>query len=505
MPRDTPDLSEFIDWAPADGLIDPWDTLPVLQFPDLELPAAIERYAVRQSLLTGVDSGAMRLATIHACSAAMHGEVKLRLTETWDVRPAWWFNLVGNIGTGKSLVFDRAYAALEAIQQQISERFMGDHRAWTEECAALKRGQKKDPEPRPVRQALYYSGTIEGLRDLLQHQPAGTTYLADELAGFIGSIDKYNQRGGADADRGLYLASRTGGPKTIIRAGRTIVVPNFLMQLGGGISPEKLAELGAGLTEDGMLQRSALYILPQQGRMRSAEPDGSTEAFHELTQQLFQLDGTREDIVFGLSNKAAEQFASFCEVIRELRNAQPIGLPFAGFCNKLPLLWGNLALTLHCCESVSRRRTQVSEQTAETVTRLIRECLIPNAAFVYMNLSGGHGYNIAAVQGIASFLLRRDPEQRRVRLGDFNASVRACRTLGSDELTRLVKHLWHGGWLEPEDTREREPRIWLINPAVFPHFAAKRRQEFERARMVRELIADAVARRRDGGREATID
>jgi hypothetical protein len=77
---------------------------------------------------------------------------------------------------------------------------------------------------------------MEALQTILGRQDRGIGVVRSELAGWIGSLEKYAGAKGGAADRAFFLQAFDGGPNVIDRVSRgTIAVSNLLITMFGGI------------------------------------------------------------------------------------------------------------------------------------------------------------------------------------------------------------------------------------------------------------------------------
>jgi hypothetical protein len=128
-----------------------------------------------------------------------------------------------------------------------------------------------DPEP-VFRRKLVEDATTEKLADLLKSNPDGLLYFNDELAGLFGGMDAYRAKAGKD--RPTWLKFKDGAAVVVDRMGRdSIYIPVGAVSVLGGMQPEKIQPLSAGLSDDGMLQRFLPIILRRTGDGEDVAPD----------------------------------------------------------------------------------------------------------------------------------------------------------------------------------------------------------------------------------------
>ncbi|WP_210212754.1 hypothetical protein, partial [Mesorhizobium sp. M7A.F.Ca.ET.027.03.2.1] len=65
------------------------------------------------------------------------------------------------------------------------------------------------------------------------------------------------------------------------------------------------------------------------------------------------------------------------------------------------------------------------------------------------------------------------------------------RAMDNHEAQSVLERLDAFGWLEPAHASRRDSLQWTVRPAVHALFASRAKDETERRRKVREVIADA--------------
>src|SRR5262249_43084073 len=103
-----------------------------------------------------------------------------------------------------------------------------------------------------------HDATPEKIAEILSREPRGALMAHDELAGWLGSFERYNS--GASS-RAFYLSCWNGGnfvKDRVCQGARDpyaeIRVQNLALSLLGGIQPDRLSAI-RDLTSDGLLQR----------------------------------------------------------------------------------------------------------------------------------------------------------------------------------------------------------------------------------------------------------
>src|SRR5262249_55533718 len=149
-----------------------------------------------------------------------------------------WTAIVGESGTAKTPAFKLVMRPVRERQRKAlgcHDEAMREHEAdlarWEKEQAAWKRTDgdggepPRKPPPPPAERYVVSDTTVEALAPILLENPRGLLLARDELAGWIGSFDRYAGRGKAGTDAANWLSMfnaeslivdrKTGVPRTI--------------------------------------------------------------------------------------------------------------------------------------------------------------------------------------------------------------------------------------------------------------------------------------------------
>jgi hypothetical protein len=221
---------------------------------------------------------------------------------------------------------------------------------------------------------------VEALAPILQENPRGVLLARDELAGWIGSFDRYASTGGksrADAANWLSMFNaesvivdrKTGIP-------RTIHVPSAAVCITGGIQPGILRRvLGREHRESGLLARLLLTWPPRRPkRWTEADIDESVEAeLARLVDRLYELqpttgaDGDPRPVLVRLDRDAKIVWRAYYDA-HAIEQATLDG-DLAAAWSKLEEYAARLALVIHyirwaACEVADETRMDVDSMNA---------------------------------------------------------------------------------------------------------------------------------------------
>jgi hypothetical protein len=274
-PRDTwpePDMRLVADDRPV---------APMLE--EDALPAGWERWITEEAAARACPRDYIAAALIGAASAWIGNSRRVAATADWSEPAHLWVALIGAPSCGKT-------PALEPVIRVSRELERDAEPAWRETCARVERDAEvaKAVEkawretlretasgggPRPNRpldaeqpavpprpRILAMDSTTEEIQRLQADAARGLLYVRDELAGLLGSFDRYSGNG---ADRAFFLECWNGGAYVCDRVryhGVPIRIEHAALAILGGMVPDRLRSLLAG-ADDGLVERF-IFVWP---------------------------------------------------------------------------------------------------------------------------------------------------------------------------------------------------------------------------------------------------
>jgi hypothetical protein len=315
---DLPEHGDIVDWVNAhgdaaelDGMraeiealaeeVEAWrpdaaDNLAFRPFPVDALPEPLRGFVDAGARAIGCDPSYLALPLLTAIAAAIGNTRRLELKRGWLAPPILWGAIVGESGTAKTPAFRLVMRPVRERQRKALERhaedmkqYEADLARWEKDMAAWKRDKNaasnppEKPDPPQAERFIVSDTTVEALAPILLANPRGLLLGRDELAGWIGSFDRYSGKARAGADSANWLSMfnaesiivdrKTGIP-------RTIHVPQAAVCVTGGIQPAILQRaLGIEHRESGLAARLLLACPPRKAkRWTEADIDLSAEA-----------------------------------------------------------------------------------------------------------------------------------------------------------------------------------------------------------------------------------
>lgn len=291
------------DWPPAQLDLATDDPVPPPAFDPALFPPPWAGWITRAAEGAGAPPDYVGCALLGVAGAAIGNARWGSPWEGWRHPPVVNVACIGLPSAGKSPAINAVAEPLAALAGDLNDDFeerMRAHRGAAQEAkerralweadvkAAVKENRPPPAEPlaaaepaRPCKRRLCSTDpTVEAARDLSASNPRGLLLHRDELAGWIGSMDRYG-KGGAGADRAFWLQAYEGGRWTSDRVkdgddGRD--VPHLTRGIVGGIQPDRLASILLSGDDDGLSARF-IYAWPAPPSGVSDPPAGKSLPF----------------------------------------------------------------------------------------------------------------------------------------------------------------------------------------------------------------------------------
>jgi hypothetical protein len=432
---DLPDHGDIVDWIEAhrdaqagelrqlvQALADEVEVVqydqPVAQiehsqpFPTDALPEPIRRFVVAGAKAIGCDASYLALPMLTAVASAIGNTRRLQLKRGWSAPAIIWTAIVGESGTAKTPAFklvmkpirERQGKALQKYAELLNS-YESDLAHFEKAMAAWKRAKKTDeppptkPNPPQAERCIVSDATVEAMAPLLLANPRGLLLARDELAGWIGSFDRYaGGKGGADAAH--WLSMHNGESIVVDRKtgnARTIYVPQASVSVTGGIQPGILHRaLGIEHRESGLAAR-LLLTCPSRRPKRWTEADIDPIAEAEiarLVERLFELQPAIDDdelrpVVISLTRDAKAAWKSYYNT--HAQEQADLNGELSAAWSKLEEYAARLALVIHyarwAADDPDLQRSDVVDLASITAGITLVQWFKSEACRIYARLS----------------------------------------------------------------------------------------------------------------------
>ncbi|MFH1266011.1 MAG: DUF3987 domain-containing protein, partial [Planctomycetota bacterium] len=286
-------------------------------FPIEALPEPVRSFVAKAARAIGCDPSYIALPMLSGLASAIGNTRCIQLKRCWTEPAIIWTAIVGESGTLKTPAFKLAVRSIHQLQirklrehQAAHEQFEKGHLRYEADLSAWKKEAAKGkgtagappekPEPPQAERYIVSDITVEALAPILLANQRGVLLARDELAGWVGSFDRYvSGKGGADASHwesmhngeSIVVDRKTGQP-------RTIYVPSASASVTGGIQPGILDRvMGVEHRESGLLAR-LLLAFPPRGAKRWTEAEIAPEletAISAIFDRLYDLRAGEDD------------------------------------------------------------------------------------------------------------------------------------------------------------------------------------------------------------------
>lgn len=289
--------------------------------------------------------------------------------------------------------------------------------------------------PRPPR-SIVHDATAEKIAEIVSRAPSGALMVQDELAGWIGSFDRYGSGGSA---RAFFLSAFNGGPHLKDRVGQgvrddtaEIRIENLALGSLGGIQPDRLAGL-RDLTSDGLLQRFLVVLMAEAKRGNQKSPVSAQE---KLYNDLIKSIHGKPPVQYRFAPDAEPVLSHVLDRLYELEQVQGFPSALIGAIGKLKGYYARLALTLQVTAehsaTIHGQSTSaggvISKETAAATEILLFEFLLPHTYGLY-DVIANSGQDRDTVRAIGDFILASN--KVRLRPSDLTAGVRRLEADGT--------------------------------------------------------------------------
>lgn len=322
------------------------------------------------------------MSLLTAIATAIGNTCWLKVKNGWMERPLLNVALLGNPGSVKS-------HPMKFAMNPILDRDIQSRQRYTEEMKdyekRLKAGENP-PKPK-CRQRIVQDVTMEGLCQIMEDNSAGVCLLSDELANWLGSMDKY-RKGGNDV--GTWLSIFNAQPIFVDRKGddAKITIAHPFVNVLGSIQPMIFKGYFSGkFLHNGLLSRILVIFnegpdkMPYDSYMDM--PEELVDQWRRLIDAILDLtDGYYEfgEAVYTLSDDAKAAFSAWSDRTTDEVNEEE-DKTICEFFQKIKSYVYRFALVLQILEEIIARKCsdRVVHSRAMIFATMIGDYLMDNA------------------------------------------------------------------------------------------------------------------------------
>lgn len=322
------------------------------------------------------------MSLLFALATAIGDTCWVKVKTEWAERPLMYVALLGDPGSVKSHPIKFAMKPILDRDIQYRKRYaeeLNDYRK------RLKAGE--DPPKPQCRQRIVQDVTMEGLCKVLETNPAGLCLLSDELANWLGSMDKY-RKGGNDV--ATWLSIFNAHSILVDRKGvddKTTIERPFVNVIGS-IQPKVFVKYFSGqLKHNGLLSRIQVVFSDGPDKMPYDSykdiPEDLVDEWRRLINRILDLtDGYYElgKAEYALSENAKASFSRWSDTTTDMVN-QEEDKSIREFFQKIKSYVYRYALVIQILEEAieGKRSDSIVHSRAMVIATMIGDYLMENA------------------------------------------------------------------------------------------------------------------------------
>lgn len=466
--------------------IDLWGNFDPPDLPRGLLPQEIEDFAFAESEMMGVDPSGLAMAALTACAAAINDNIMLKPKvheHGWVESARLWTTLIGEPSTKKTPIISRASLPIKDIDgflYQDYSREMTSHELAGDDTA---------PEP-VLHRIVLGDTTVEAAQRIFKDNARGMLVLRDELSGFFGAFDRYNN--GGSADRSFWLEAYNGGPHLVDRVKHgALRIPNLSTSILGGIQPDLIRKvLANGVSDDGLIQRFNPILL-RSARLEKDEEMRRSDGYSRLVQKLYDLREPADLLRF--STEAQRIFNAAVKQHHDLQYWESINKKFSAHIQKYNGMFARLCIVWHCIKHASRTAPpplEIDEDTAGRVDKFMHQFLRPHAVCFFQGMLGLSDDN-DRLMSVAGYVLSH--KLSIVTNRDIQRGDRTMRKLTNRDTRGIFEQLEALGWVvSTPGRRPTDAPKWVVNPRCHKLFADRAVKERTRREEIKRIIKESL-------------
>lgn len=352
------------------------------EFPINVLPPLLRNIVLETHKALNFPIAYIAMSLLTAIATAIGDTCWLKVKTGWMERPLFYVALLGNPGSVKT-------HPMKFAMTPILERDIQSRQKYSEELKDYRNRVKAGeniPKPK-CRQRIVQDVTMEGLCKIMEDNTAGLCLWCDELANWVGSMDKY-RKGGNDV--GTWLSIFNAQPIFVDRKGvdDKITIARPFVNVIGSIQPQVFAKYFSGqFRHNGLLSRILVVFNDGEDKMPYDSykdvPQELVEQWGNLIDSILNLtDGYYEfgEAVYELSDDAKAAFSAWSDRNTDAVNAEP-DKTICEFFQKIKSYVYRFALVLQVLEEVLARKNsdKVVHSKAMIFATMVGDYLMDNA------------------------------------------------------------------------------------------------------------------------------
>ncbi len=327
------------------------------------LPGELREYILKTAKQIDAPEEIIFMSILAASSAAAGNSLKLKLKPSWIEKAIFFCGVIAEASSGKTPATKAALKPLINHQLHLKKQYDQDMLQYEQNKADFEAHKKEKnqkgtkpsqlvptPKKPPFSQVIVQDATIESLREVFMYNTRGILLYADEMSGWLNSLNQY--KGGKGNDKQQWLEIYNGGMLTYNRVGKEpLIIEEPFISIIGGIQTEIAHKLlNADNEADGFSARF-LFVKPETNVIRSSflEEVEGYEAYAKhyelIINVLLSISSNTEPLVF--TEDAKTYFALKNDELKEKQRNAATANTWRAVYGKLNTYAARLCIVLH--------------------------------------------------------------------------------------------------------------------------------------------------------------
>lgn len=416
--------------------------------------------------------------------------------DSWKEPPVLNCALIGTPSSGKSPALDTIVECLNKLENEINSDFAERKRKkarldaefterkklWEDDVRRAAKTGAPAPsppsdmiQPEPIQRKRLFSTdtTIEKAGHLSAANPRGLLLQRDELAGWLGSMDRYT--GSSGGDRAFWLQAYGGrpwSPDRVKDGDDPIQIPHLLWAILGTIQPETISAMLLNGLDDGLSARF-LFFWPDSSPPTRPTRVADRDSAYQRLKRLYDLPWPEkpDPKIIAFSEAAAEHMQKWRKQVYDLE--QSVSGKLVSWVGKLPGFALRLSLILEFLiwtetSPDTPEPSEISERAILAALTFLEDFALPMAQRTFGVAALSEAERDA--KRVARWLVRQKPIPKIINARDLRNQGGGPGIRDAKPMEAALAELVKAGWLRHTPSRAGgygQPRKdFEVNPAI---------------------------------------
>lgn len=316
-----------------------WDDLPLDA-----LPEEVRQYATAHAEAMCINPAMIVVPALSVLAGAVGNTRQIEVKSNWKESATLWTAVVNPSGALKSPAQEKALIPAFKEESDLKEKWDGKYQKWED-------GER---DSKPIRdRRLVNDITVESVALRHDENPRGLLLYRDELAGWLGSFNQYNE---GDSDLQNWIEFYEGRRIQIDRKSSdrpALYVEDPSVSVTGTIQPDVLEDRMESIHfQSGFAARLLMCEPPEKPRRfnDAGVTDATKNAYRELVSGLYDLELPEEGAdTLPMNSLARDAYADFFDDNQQILEKLESG-PLRSMVAKIEAIAARLALVFQLAE-----------------------------------------------------------------------------------------------------------------------------------------------------------